>query len=132
MTDRDLNHLHPTFKPLCEAFIKQCKDDGIEVIITCTHRSNEEQNALYALGRTIKGKKFTNAKGGQSKHNFTIDGKPAAKAFDFVIIDPVTDKPVWRTSDIRWTLAVAIGKELGLTSGADWKTLKDFGHMEIA
>lgn len=128
---RDLNHLHPDLKPLCEAFIQQCKKEGIEVIITFTYRSNEEQDALYALGRTIKGRKVTNAKGGQSKHNITIDGKPAAKAFDFVITDPKTGKPVWQTTDIRWALAVAIGKHFGLASGADWKRLRDWGHMEL-
>jgi peptidoglycan L-alanyl-D-glutamate endopeptidase CwlK len=128
---RDLNHLHPNLRPLCEAFIQQCSDDGIEVLITFTYRSNRDQDILYAKGRTVKGRKVTNAKGGQSKHNFTIDGKPASKAFDFVITDPKTDKPVWQTTDVRWIRAVAIGKHLGLTSGADFKTLKDFGHMEI-
>src|SRR3972149_1792058 len=37
--------------------------------LVCTYRSPEEQDELYKIGRTIKGKKITNAKGGQSKHN---------------------------------------------------------------
>lgn len=131
MTDRNLNHLHPDLQPLCEAFIKKCKEDDISVIITFTYRSPEEQDLLYAQGRTVNGRKVTNAKGGQSKHNFTINGKPAAKAFDFVITDNKTGKPVWQTTDIRWSLAVAIGKELGLASGADWKSIKDWGHLEL-
>lgn len=36
---------------------------------TCTYRSNEEQTQLYAIGRTLPGKKVTNAKAGESKHN---------------------------------------------------------------
>lgn len=37
--------------------------------ITCGHRSHEEQAELYAQGRTKPGKRVTNAKPGQSKHN---------------------------------------------------------------
>ena len=49
-------------------------------------RTFKEQDDLYALGRTIPGKKVTNAKGGQSVHNYgfavdivlIIDGKTAS------------------------------------------------------
>lgn len=37
--------------------------------LTCTHRTNREQEQLFAIGRTVPGKIVTNAKPGQSKHN---------------------------------------------------------------
>lgn len=43
-------------------------------------RTYEEQNALYAQGRTAPGNKVTNAKGGFSNHNFGI-------AFDIGIFE---------------------------------------------
>lgn len=51
--------------------------------ITCTRRTNEEQEQLYALGRTIpKTKKVTNARAGQSPHNFI-----PSFAFDIAFIN---------------------------------------------
>lgn len=38
--------------------------------LTYTHRSDEEQNKLYAQGRTEKGQIVTNAKAGESPHNY--------------------------------------------------------------
>lgn len=132
----DLNLLHPLLKPLCEKFVQACKDDGLNVQITYTYRSVEEQNMLYAQGRTVPGRIVTHLKGGQSKHNFTLNGVPASKAFDFVIKD-AKGKPVWKVTDkdgrmdLRWSMAIINGKELGLRSGADFRTLKDYGHMEL-
>jgi len=37
-----------------------------------TLRTDKEQDALFAIGRTIKGKKVTNAKGGRSYHNYGL------------------------------------------------------------
>lgn len=141
MTDCDLNHLHPDLKPLCEEFLNTCKEDGLNVSITFTYRSSSDQDALYAIGRTTPGEIVTNAKGGQSKHNFTIDNKPAAKAFDFVIKDG-KGKPVWQVvnkkgiMDTRWSLAIANGEALGLRSGKNFhnksgKLLADYGHFEL-
>ena len=53
-----------------------------------TYRSNMEQDQLYAQGRNgAPGSIVTYVKGGQSDHNYTIDGKPASLAFDAAPID---------------------------------------------
>lgn len=52
---------------------------GVRLRFSHTTRTFEEQDNLYALGRTKKGKKVTNAKGGQSIHNYSL-------AFDIVIL----------------------------------------------
>lgn len=60
--------------------------EGIVVEITLAFRSYEEQDALYSQGRNEKGeitdssKVVTNAKGGQSYHNFGL-------AFDLTVYD---------------------------------------------
>jgi len=68
----DLNKLHPYVKQLSEKLIDQCKKQGLKVIITQALRTNEEQNELYAQGRTKPGNIVTNAKGGQSMHNYGL------------------------------------------------------------
>lgn len=48
------------------------KKYGCELKVISGHRSCEEQNSLYAQGRTKRGKIVTNARGGQSNHNFGL------------------------------------------------------------
>lgn len=127
---RNLDHLHPLLKPLCEQFIEKCREQGILIIITCTYRSKEEQDALYAQGRTKSGKKVTNAKGGKSKHNHTVNGKPASLAFD-IAIKGKNGGLNWNGQTAPWQIAGKIGKSLGLVWGGDWTTIKDYPHFEL-
>jgi peptidoglycan L-alanyl-D-glutamate endopeptidase CwlK len=76
VNSRSLSDLNPKVAAMCSEFINQCKAKNIDVIITSTYRDTESQNALYAQGRTTAGKIVTNAKGGQSFHNWKV-------AFDF-------------------------------------------------
>lgn len=71
-----------------------------------------EQSALYAQGRTTKCAIVTRAKAGQSKHNFILNGKPAAKAFDFVPL--VGGKAMWNAAHPHWKIAGEIGMNLRL------------------
>lgn len=52
---------------------------GVRLRFSHTTRTNKEQDELYAKGRTKKGPKVTNAKGGQSIHNYSL-------AFDIVLL----------------------------------------------
>lgn len=126
---RDLNLLHPTLKPICLAFLKKCEEQGLDVFITFTYRTPEQQNEIYAQGRTKPGKIVTSLKGNQSKHCFTIDGKPAAKAFDVLIRQ--NKKIIEDGSDPFYTKIGLIGEALGLTWGGRWKKPFDPGHFEI-
>jgi peptidoglycan L-alanyl-D-glutamate endopeptidase CwlK len=82
-------------------------------------RTFEEQNALYAQGRTKSGPKVTNAKGGQSYHNYGL-------AIDFCLI--IDNKEVsWNVDKdydgdgmADWMEVVKVFKAAGWTWGADW------------
>lgn len=116
--------------PLVEKFLDRCHAENIDVLITCTHRSYEEQDQLYAIGRTVPGKKVTNAKAGQSKHNFTMNGKPASKAFDVVPLS--NGKPVWDASNPLWQRIGTVGASLGLSWAGDWKgSMRELAHFEL-
>ena len=129
MTSRDIMDLHPDLQPLCREFLARTHAENIHTFLTCTYRSNKEQDIEYAKGRTALGNIVTNAKAGQSKHNFTIDGEPASKAFDVAIRldDGSLD---WNTVHSCWHRIGEIGKELGLVWGGNWKQ-RDMPHFEL-
>lgn len=129
MPSRKIDDLHPRLQPLCKQFIADCKAAGVNVLITCTYRSNAEQAQLYAQGRTAGGKIVTKAKPGESAHNFTQAGKPAARAFDFVPLD-ASGLPIWNAEHASWKTAGAVAVRLGLDWGGTWK-FKDYPHCEL-
>lgn len=129
MASRDLTQLHPLLKTPIADLIILCKQEGVDLLVTCTYRSSEEQDLLYAQSRTAPGPKVTNARGGQSKHNFKIDGQPASKAVDFV---PVRNgKCVWDNSDPAWQVMGRIARKLGLDWAGDWKRFKEYPHVQL-
>ena len=124
MASRSLTDLHPDLRPRAELFLAKCRARGLDLVVTCTYRSNEEQAELYASGRTKPGAIVTHAKPGQSKHNYmTPDGDPAAEAFDVVPL--LHGKPIYEdprdvdadwTNDWGWRVVGEVAAEVGL----DW------------
>lgn len=94
---------------------------------THTLRTFAEQDALYAQGRSTPGKIVTNAKGGQSYHNYGL-------AIDIALIigpsaswDTKTDFDGDNKSD--WMEVVAVFKRYGYEWGGDWKFV-DAPHFQ--
>lgn len=117
--NRDLNLLNSYVKTLTEKLIAECKNQGIEIIVIGTYRSIEEQNELYAQGRTKAGNIVTNARGGYSYHNFGYAFDIAVKKGSNITWDNKEYDPVG-----------AIGKSLGLEWGGDFKSISDSGHFQ--
>jgi len=107
-----------------------------------TLRTFDEQNGLYAQGRTklfdANGKRLgvvTKAKGGQSIHNFGL-------ALDIVLLkdsnsDGKFESATWETNidfdkdgKSDWMEVVNILKSHGWIWGGDWKSFKDAPHFE--
>lgn len=141
MASRDIMHLHPAMQAKAQLFIEQCKDEGVDVLIYCTYRSGEEQNQLYAMGRTTKsnigvsilrplGKIVTNARAGQSAHNYKLNGRPASKAWDCCPL--VGGKAIWDAKHPHWAIIGAIGQKLGLNwYGAKGSKFYELPHFEM-
>lgn len=136
LNSRKIEDLHPQVQKLCKEFLAQCEAEGIEVLITSTYRDHESQAELYAQGRTKPGSVVTNAKPGQSWHNWRV-------AFDIVPLRH--GKPVWgtagngidsdstddNTDDLElWQRIGKIGKSVGLEWAGDWKTFREFPHFQ--
>jgi peptidoglycan LD-endopeptidase CwlK len=98
-----------------------CKKHGLYFQVTSTYRSVEAQNALYAQGRTNKGNIVTNAKGGQSFHNWRV-------AYDFVPL--VNGKADW-SNDALFGAIGFFGQQIGLEWGGAWSGFKDMPHMQL-
>ena len=124
ISSRDLMELLPAVRVRAEKFLADCKAAGIDLLVTCTFRDNEAQNALYAQGRTTKGNRVTNAKGGQSFHNYRV-------ALDVVPLR--NGKAVWNTSGADgqlWKKIGTIGKSCGFEWAGDWQTFKEYPHFQ--
>lgn len=121
INSRNPNDLLPPAKAKAEAFVKACAAQGIDVLITSTYRDAESQNALYAQGRTAPGARVTNAKAGQSWHNWRC-------AFDFVPI--VNGKAQW--ADLAtFSRCGKIAEEVGLEWAGRWVSFKEFAHCQF-
>ena len=127
---RKLEDLRPDVREKAEKFLAAAKNIGIDVLITCTYRSNEEQKVLYSLGRTSPGKVVTNALPGESKHNHMEGGVPASLAFDVVPL--VMGKPMWDAGNPVWKVLGGIGKSVGLNWAGDWKRFREYPHFEVS
>ncbi len=119
-TDRRINTLHPKIRAKTKEFIIRVeKELGIKLRVTSGLRTWEEQTKLYNRGRTSPGKRVTNAKAGQSYHNYGL-------AFDVVEIK--NGKAIWNNPN--WKRIAAIGKSLGFEWGGDWK-FTDKPHFQM-
>lgn len=117
-----VDQLHPSIREDVKRFLEIAKQGGINLRVTSAYRNFNEQNELYAKGRTKPGKIVTNAKGGESKHNYGV-------AFDVVIMD--NGQPVWNYNDPRWNEIGDLGKKFGFVWGGDFKSIKDKPHFEM-
>jgi peptidoglycan L-alanyl-D-glutamate endopeptidase CwlK len=131
MASRKIEDLHPTLQPIAREFLRRCEAAGLQVFMVCTYRSGAEQDALFAQGRTTKGRIVTNARAGQSSHNFTLpNGVPAAKAFDIGVLLNGKYDGAGKSPD--WKKAGAIGMELGLNwYGAPKAKFREMPHFEL-
>lgn len=120
INSRNISDLHPKVQSLCKRFIEMCKTNGIDVIITSTYRDFASQDALFAQGRTKPGKKVTNARAGQSYHNFRC-------AFDFVPI--VNGKAMWNDTGL-FTKCGEIAELVGLEWAGRWTKFKEMAHCQ--
>jgi peptidoglycan LD-endopeptidase CwlK len=125
MSSRSLDDLDPIVATKCRVHIAACAAEDIDILITCTYRTAAEQDALYAQGRTAPGHIITNAKGGQSMHQYRV-------AYDLVLMQ--NGKPVWDTSGDNgklWERIGELGEAQGLEWAGRWTSFKEMPHFQF-
>lgn len=133
MSSRKLEDCSVPMQAYLAEFEEQLRGAGIAFVRACTYRSNAEQDALYFQSRKGNGPWATNAKGGQSLHNDTLNGVPAANAADYYpllggkLFD--YDTPQHRAV---WDRFGAIARACGLEWGGDFKHCPpDRPHVQL-
>lgn len=132
-TEKNLATLDPKAQVIFRPFITRAKEiaasKGCEWIVISGNRTWAEQDALYAQGRTKPGKKVTNAKGGQSNHNFkiAIDGGVFKNG---VYLDGGNSAQQRLASEVHRSIA-AEASRFNIDAGALWTSFKDEPHFEI-
>ncbi len=118
---REIKYLHPTLQRGANELVARCKKLGLEVTITQTLRDIEYQNKLFAQGRTTDGNVVTNARGGESFHNYGL-------AFDIC-----KNKKGHEYDDAEFFKKVGqIWVEMGGTWGGNFQKFKDMPHFEFS
>lgn len=124
-----ISKLHPKIRNEISPILKEIEDKGVNIRITQGLRTIEEQNNIYAQGRTIPGKIVTNAKGGDSWHNWGL-------AIDFCLLHKDGTISFSNTEDLNndkksdWLNIVEIFKKHGYEWGGDWIHTKDTPHFQ--
>jgi len=114
--DELINNLHPKIRSMAADFVNEVeKELNIQLKVTSTLRTFEEQAALYAKGRTKSGGVVTNAEPGESYHNYGL----ALDVFDSTN----------QTFHISEKIAL-IGESKGFKWGGRWANLIDKPHFE--
>lgn len=117
-----LHTLHLTAQRLARRFLTAVRAGGVDARIISGTRSYAAQNELYRRGRFGNPPpRVTNARGGQSRHNFGF-------AWDIGIFAGgayLTDSPLYDQ-------AAALGAAEGIEWGGAWATFKDRPHYQVA
>lgn len=116
---RDLDKLSTKGKIACELFLKECKKQGLNVLITETYRSQERQSYLYEQGRSRPGKIVTNVK--------TVGYHNSGNAWD--ICKNVKNHEY--DDDDFFLKCGFIARKLGIEWGGTWKSFPDYPHFQI-
>ena len=119
ITDQRIQNLHPAIRINTLFFINSTNENAgnTKIRVSQGYRTFDEQNALYAQGRTKPGPVVTKAKGGFSSHNFGL-------AFDIV---GITNGKI--DYQLNWNNLKITGNNMGFDWGGDWK-FKDMPHFE--
>lgn len=128
ISEQRINELHPRIRDEAKQTIEEVERGfpaNVAVRVTESYRSFKRSDQLYARGRTTPGPIVTNAKGGESIHNYRF-------AFDYCIIidkdgNGTWDELDWNTAKDRDKDGVSEWREVanafvkkGWRWGADW------------
>lgn len=111
--------LAQAYEKACDKY-KSLHPNDPQPFITCTYRSSDEQNELFK-----KVPKVTNAKGGQSPHNYN-----PSFAFDIGFIG-VDKKMDWSNNLFeKFNECIQLVSDV-VDWGGSWKKFKDAPHFEL-
>lgn len=100
--------------------LERARREGMDMQTDLVYRTFAQQDALYAQGRSAPGQRVTNARGGQSWHNYGLGAD--------VVFSTANGQPSWPENG-NWTRYGQIADSYGLTWGGNWRN-PDRPHVE--
>src|SRR5262245_16797025 len=119
-SEKNIATLLPEVQPAARALVQKAALSDIRIKILSGLRTYAEQDELFAQGRTKPGPQVTKARGGFSNHNFGI-------AFDVGVFEGQKYLP----DSVKYKAVGALGTDLGLEWGGNWKTIVDQPHFQL-
>lgn len=114
--------IQPLVQRKADMVVRDMLKLGYKIKVFQGFRSIAEQDALYAQGRTKPGPIVTNARGGDSFHNYGV-------AVDIVFLD-ANNRPSWSQKH-PWKTLGKVGKSHGFEWGGDWASFVDLPHFQL-
>ena len=121
-SEKRIQQLHPALGTALRSMVADLGAQGIVVEVVQGLRTIAEQDELFAKGRTKPGAIVTQARGGQSNHNYGL----AADLCPFA-----GDKPDWDAPMPVWAAIGAAAAAHGLEWGGQWKKFLDKPHVQL-
>lgn len=110
----NLNKLAYNTKKAALKWYEEVKKAGIEILVYETVRTIEQQRQNVANGKS------------QTLRSYHL----VAQALDFVLVDK-KGNAMWNGyQTTNGKKVISIAKKLGFESGGDWKTFKDYPHLQ--
>lgn len=128
-TLESLSGLNKKFRAKLEAFLsasdKISQKHGITIEVISGLRSWAQQNALYAQGRTKKGRIVTKAKAGSSWHNYGL-----AADLGLFKLGKYLDESSPELADKIYKELGALAVSMGLEWAGNWKSFTESPHFQ--
>jgi len=121
-TERNLVTLQPGAQRAARRFMGKVLAAGFKVRILSGTRSYAEQDLLFEQGRSLPGNIVTQARGGQSNHNFGV-------AWDIGLFK---DDGSYLSESPLYSEVSKVGLAPELEWGGNWKTFVDRPHYQLA
>ncbi|MBL8660284.1 MAG: M15 family metallopeptidase, partial [Rhodospirillales bacterium] len=121
-SERQIATLQIAAQRSARVFLARTRATGLDARVISATRSYGEQNHLFRRGRYGRpGPKVTNARGGQSNHNFAI-------AWDIGLFEG----GAYLTGTAAYERAARAGLIDELEWGGTWRTFRDTPHYQLA
>ncbi|MDR3586757.1 MAG: peptidoglycan-binding protein [Desulfosporosinus sp.] len=118
-SSNDIRSLDPYVSFLASEFLRLTRANNLDVRIIAAFRSWDEEDGLFASGRTKPGPIVTNARGGDSYHNWGL-------AFD---ASPIENGKL-SNDIIKIKKMGKLGEQVGLEWGGSFKSIVDYPHYQ--
>lgn len=124
MPEPKVTGLHPKVADAFSKMMAEAKVRGMSPALSMGLRTAEQQEILFAQGRTLAGPIVTQARGWESWHNYGLAVDIAFRNEKGNLFWPPDDSSWWK--DLG-----SVGKMFGFEWGGEWKGFKDRPHFQM-